>query len=160
MQSNNSSVVILSRITVHVMPCDTSSACRTSSSFYHQDNCFVTNSEKGATISSHLHERIDVLQVIGHSQHHSKKYRKTMSSKPEETNMTASTMTGLKGDEKEVQKPKPEPSDDQEETEPSFDIPQRFTKSGRKRAVPFTIKVRIILSIAITTLFRFFYVLN
>jgi hypothetical protein len=32
--------------------------------------------------------------------------------------------------------------DEEEEEEKEFEIPQRLTKSGRKRAVPFTLKVR------------------
>lgn len=31
---------------------------------------------------------------------------------------------------------------DDDDAEESFEIPQRFTKSGRKRAVPFPLKVR------------------
>jgi hypothetical protein len=32
--------------------------------------------------------------------------------------------------------------DEEEEEEKKFEIPQKLTKSGRKRAVPFTLKVR------------------
>lgn len=37
--------------------------------------------------------------------------------------------------------PEPEPDEQQDQEDEDFTIPQRFTKSGRKRAVPFTIKV-------------------
>ena len=36
------------------------------------------------------------------------------------------------------------PKADRGDAEESFEIPQRFTKSGRKRAVPFPLKVRVI----------------
>lgn len=36
------------------------------------------------------------------------------------------------------------PKADRGDDEESFEIPQRFTKSGRKRAVPFPLKVRMI----------------
>ena len=74
-----------------------------------------------------------------------------MASEPEATAVentleAASALAGLKAKENEVGQPKPEPSDIHEEgsVESSFVIPQRFTKSGRKRAVPFTIKVRVV----------------
>jgi hypothetical protein len=35
----------------------------------------------------------------------------------------------------------PKPDEDEDEDGKAFSIPQRFTKSGRKRAVPFALKV-------------------
>lgn len=54
----------------------------------------------------------------------------------------ASALADLKEDEKAEPQQKKK-SGVQEEAEALFDIPQKFTKSGRKRAVPFTIKVSI-----------------
>lgn len=48
----------------------------------------------------------------------------------------ASALAGLAKDEKEEER------NSNENNGEEFHIPQRFTKSGRKRAVPFTMKVR------------------
>ena len=69
-------------------------------------------------------------------------------SKPEEVTAVesdinaASALADLGTGEKTAPQ-QPEPSEVQEGVEESFDIPQRFTMSGRKRAVPFTVKVCI-----------------
>ena len=39
-----------------------------------------------------------------------------------------------------------EGDEDDEEEQGDFEIPQRFTKSGRKRAIPFPLKVSLVLS--------------
>ena len=68
-------------------------------------------------------------------------------SKPETTTVesefaAASAPACLKTEEKEEQQNEPGASKGAvNEEQQDFTIPQRFTKSGRKRAVPFTIKV-------------------
>jgi hypothetical protein len=58
------------------------------------------------------------------------------SQESEEAAATALTSLGASA-------PKPDEDDDEDEDEDgkAFSIPQRFTKSGRKRAVPFALKV-------------------
>lgn len=65
-----------------------------------------------------------------------KEEEKIQSPEPEEAAATALTSLGA------TAKP------DDEEDDGAFDIPQRLTKSGRKRAVPFPIKVRRLISTA------------
>jgi hypothetical protein len=58
----------------------------------------------------------------------------TESQEPEEAAATALTALGSAA---------PKPEEDVEVDGKGLDIPQRFTKSGRKRAVPFPLKVRL-----------------
>lgn len=55
----------------------------------------------------------------------------------------ASALADLKEADEKAAPQQKKNSGVQEEAEALFDIPQKFTKSGRKRAVPFTIKVSI-----------------
>ena len=46
-----------------------------------------------------------------------------------------------------------EGDEDDEEEQGDFEIPQRFTKSGRKRAIPFPLKVSLVLSFRFNPLY-------
>jgi hypothetical protein len=66
---------------------------------------------------------------------------------PERTKKDGSEMTAVSALTTLVGSPASSPVDDTEsiqddEEEKEFEIPQKLTKSGRKRAVPFTLKVR------------------
>jgi hypothetical protein len=73
-------------------------------------------------------DKIDVPKLDGEEE------AATESQEPEEAAATALTALGSAA---------PKPEEDGEVDGKGLDIPQRFTKSGRKRAVPFPLKVRL-----------------
>lgn len=63
--------------------------------------------------------------------------------KQEDEELTAASALACLARDREPERVGEEPEQNQEEDDDdSFIVPQRFTKSGRKRAVPFVIKVR------------------
>jgi len=60
-----------------------------------------------------------------------------------ESDAAATLLACLKADGKELSPP---PGKTFEKEEEGFAIPQRYTKSGRKKSVPFSLKVRHIVS--------------
>ena len=59
-----------------------------------------------------------------------------------ETAAAATTLTSFLSDDKTKNKKSPPAENEDGRAVNEFEIPQRFTKSGRKRAVPFPMKVR------------------